>query len=43
VQVAATIKAESGEVVGIGVYLRVPMPWEDYLTVWPPTDPKDTN
>jgi len=44
VQVAATIKAEgTGEIVGIGLYLRVPLPWEDYLVPWPPTDPKDTN
>ena len=39
VQVASILKAEeSGEVVGIGLYLRVPLPWEEYLVPWPKDD-----
>lgn len=43
VQVAAILKAEeTGEVVGIGVYLRVPLPWDEHLTPWPTPEEKKT-
>jgi hypothetical protein len=26
---------DSGELVGVGVYIRIPVPWEEYLELWP--------
>lgn len=42
VQIAATLKAEgTGEVVGVGVYVRVPIPWDEWLTPIPPLSTPD--
>jgi hypothetical protein len=41
--VAATLKAEeSGEIIGVGIYLRVPLPWEEYLVPWPSAEKPET-
>lgn len=26
---------DSGELTGVGIYLRLPMPWDEYLEPWP--------
>jgi hypothetical protein len=26
---------DSGELAGVGIYLRIPLPWEEYLEEWP--------
>jgi len=36
VQIGAVFKDEkTGKVAGVGVYIRIPVPWEEYLTPWP--------
>ena len=36
VQVGAYLRDEkTGAVKGLGLYVRIPMPWEEYLLEWP--------
>jgi hypothetical protein len=35
VQVTALMKNNKGKLLGVGVFLRIPVPWEEYLEPWP--------